>query len=914
MRPINLKISGFGPYAGTTEIDFEKLGANGLYLITGTTGAGKTTIFDAIAYALYGEPTGENRKVSMLRSTYADAATPTEVELTFRYRGQEYKIRRNPEYMRPKKSGDGFTKETAKQELYCPGRDPITKQKEVDDAIREIIGIDGNQFAQIAMIAQGEFRKLLKAGTEQRSAIFRNVFKTERYQRLQERLKEEYRRIFNAHEEGRRSIDQYIAGVRTADGSGLVALPQLEDTLSQIEEIIGADGEKTKALAEELSGVEEALVQVNAQLKTARELQKDRESLAKAQADFNLESQKQTILEGDLEAARLREPELESKKREISAIDSQLPQYAKLSELYTSISSLEQAMERDRGTLLKTKTELTVAAEQLTVLQKEFGELAPAATMKIKLETEREKVSSQKKELTELFAELSQIEKQQAGLETAQRYYAVDKTAYQEAQQIYDRKYKSYLDQQAGVLAQTLTEGTPCPVCGSAHHPNPAAATVDSPTKEELEKYKADAEQARTKLEASSKAAGDLQIALGQQLLQVQKKLKTLLGHETLETAGEEIRIQLENLTQSVQQLDSQIQAAEANIRRREDLEKRLIPTKEQAHKAADQSIRETENRISRNTATLTEQRKQYAALQGTLSYGSEAAALQARNTLLTQCEAIQKSIKTADTAVQNGKVLLASLQGQIEALSARLKDKQEPDIIGLTRQSGELADKKAVLTEEDKALHSRLDANQSALTHIRSGAAELTELNRRMAWIGSLNQTANGDLKGKEKIKLETYVQMTRFDQVLARANQRLRIMSGGQYELVRKQVAADVRSQSGLDIDVKDYYNGTLRDAASLSGGESFMASLSLALGLSDEIQASASGVQIDTMFVDEGFGSLDDGTLQLAMKALNSLAQDNRLVGIISHVAELKEKIDKQVVVTKQPTGGSRVEIVV
>lgn len=248
-----------------------------------------------------------------------------------------------------------------------------------------------------------------------------------------------------------------------------------------------------------------------------------------------------------------------------------------------------------------------------------------------------------------------------------------------------------------------------------------------------------------------------------------------------------------------------------------------------------------------------------------------------------------------------------------MNALTAQLKDAEEIDVDTEKKRQTELTTEKADLTKAITVISSRLDRNGEALKNIRKGSGRLTEVETKWTWVKALSNTANGNIGGKEKIMLETYVQMTYFDRILARANTRFMIMSGGQYELKRRIEAENNRSQSGLELDVIDHYNGTERSVKTLSGGESFKASLSLALGLSDEIQSSAGGIRLDTMFVDEGFGSLDDESLQQAMRALYGLTEGNRLVGIISHVSELKEKIDKQIVVTKEKSGGSRAEIV-
>ncbi len=914
MKPIKLKISGFGPYAGTTEIDFTQLGSNGLYLITGDTGAGKTTIFDAISYALYDRPSGENREKSMLRSMYADPATPTAVELTFRCNGKEYLIKRSPGgYERTAKRGGGTVEAKQEVELHIPNRDPITKQREADEEIRNIIGLDREQFSQIAMIAQGEFRKLLKAGTEQRSAIFRNVFKTDRFLKLQDRLKDEYKKVGDAQRNTQVSIEQYVGGVSTEDGTALQLAPQIEETIEAIEAIIAADEVMEAQVKESLGAVEAELLRVSTDLQAAQELDKARKALVTAQESKAAEEVKQAQLQADLETALEQEPEIDSKGKAIAAIEAQLPKYQALGQLQTSVAGLQGQLEADETTLAAAKVTFATSAENLANLRSESASLTEAGVRKAKLEAEKAKQENRKTELSTLSGDLASLDEKKAELAIAQETYRQDAEACRKAQELYDRKHKAYLDEQAGILAEILEDGSPCPVCGSTHHPAPAVKTTEAPTKKQLDTFQKAMETARKKAEESSKSANGLKVALEEMQKRAFKDAETLLGHQDLQQAATEIQAEIDNLSSAIAELVSHIQTEEANIQRRKELEETLIPAEEKAHQSADTQIRELEGSIREAKTAVAEQEKQLADLREELRYPSEEAAKKAKAELEAQQQALRQTIQAAESALLENKTALSRLDGQIGELLRQLEGKDETDTAELESLSTELTEKKTDLSGQEKAIHSRLDGNRKALENICSKAAQLSELTTRMKWIGTLNQTANGDLKGKEKIKLETYIQMTYFDQVLARANQRLRIMSGGQYELVRKKAAADSRSQAGLDIDVKDYYNGTIRDAASLSGGESFMASLALALGLSDEIQASAGGVQIDTMFVDEGFGSLDEGTLQQAMRALTSLAQDNRMVGIISHVAELKERIDKQILVTKEKSGGSQVKII-
>lgn len=472
MRPIKLILSAFGPYAGRVELLLDRLGQSGLYLITGDTGAGKTTIFDAITFALYGEASGGSREPSMLRSKYADPATPTEVTLRFVYAGREYTVRRSPEYTRPARRGAGMVTQAAEAELTCPDGRVITRLREVNQALCGILGVDRQQFSQIAMIAQGDFLRLLLADTRDRQAIFREIFKTGRYQTLQERLKTESAALRQQCDALRQRVEQSLGRVRDAAGQPLDGLPP-EDALARTE------------------------------------------------------------------------------------------------------------------TLLAAAPEMDLAA-----------------------------------------------------------------------------------------------------------------------------------------------------------------------------------------------------------------------------------------------------QRERRAAL----------------------------------------------------------------------------ADRRAELADRREQLRLRLAGNAAARDEAGAALTQLTRLEARWGWVRALADTAGGSLNGKEKVMLETYVQTAYFDRIVARANTRFMVMSAGQYELQRCRTADNNRSQSGLELEVVDHYNGTVRSVRTLSGGESFLASLALALGLSDEVQSSAGGIRLDTMFVDEGFGSLDEQALQQALQALASLTGGNRLIGLISHVAELKDRIDRQIVITKQRAGGS------
>ena len=618
MRPLNLTMSAFGPYAGRTTVDFSVLGTSGLYLITGDTGAGKTTIFDAITYALYGEASGESRESSMLRSKYAAPETPTFVELTFLNGGKTYTVRRNPEYTRPKTRGTGTTVQKADAELTMPDGRIITKARDVTAAMTDIVGVDREQFARIAMIAQGEFRKLLLAQTDERKAIFRQIFHTGQYQALQNRLKEEAAALD-------RQCGELEAGLRQAAGSIRCDAPEtLPDALD------------TDALLAALD----------------------------------------TLLHAD-EAA-------------------------------------------------------------LTQAQAEHAET----------ETQREQV-------------LSDLGKAEA-LEAAR-----------------------------GKLAE--------------------------------------AESAWTEAQAEMKAA--------------QAALDTATASQPEIQSRRQGITRLEDALRRYEQLDTLRAQAEAERKR-----------------------------LAQKRSDLDTARERSSAAQS----------------------------------------VLAALTGKRDALRAQIQAAPPADIAALRTRRDALTVRAEQLQRQISTCDARLEQNRAARTAIDTRRQQHAAVRARWQWVHALAATANGAVPGKEKIMLETYIQTAYFDRILGRANTRLLIMSGGQYELRRCARAGDNRSQTGLELEVIDHYNGTARSVKTLSGGETFAASLSLALGLSDEVQATAGGVQLVAMFVDEGFGSLDSEALQQALAALVGVSGGSRIVGIISHVAELKDRIDRQIIVTKDRSGGSRVQV--
>ena len=1097
MRPLKLTLSAFGPYAGRTELQMEQLGSAGLYLISGDTGAGKTTLFDAITFALYGEASGSSREPGMFRSKYAGPETPTEVELIFSYGGKVYQIRRNPEYLRPARRGGGQTLQRAEAELTLPDGRLVTRVREVNQAVKEIIGLDYQQFSQIAMIAQGDFLKLLLADTRERQGIFRDIFHTGPYQVFQEKLKGEAGKLRTECDRARSSVAQYIQGIQCPEDSPLASraeqarsgeLPAAE-VQELFSELLQEDEEGRKALEAETGKLDRELEEVHALLAQAEERKKAEIRLQETEKSRKSVCEKLALAEQMVEEEEKKKPLREELSRKAAVLRGELPRYEELEEqrkvcrqqeqeaeeaagkqrqaegeLEEQIrelqerkeeqASLEQSGERagqlklerqqaenrkrqlrdlaeqvrQRNTLKdaleqagreaeqlrRNCLELDRQREQLTAeaetLGKEFQSLEDAAGEKEKLSGERTRLERELGELGRLRDALDEYGISREKLEAARAAYRRAAERAEEAGQVYRSRNRAFLDEQAGILAETLAEGEPCPVCGSREHPAPAEKSLEAPAEVQVEEARAAFEKAQELAEKASRQAGELKGSVLAQEETLLEQMKPYGEPSAPEQAGEQLKAAEEIRRKSLTRLETAEKENREKLARREQLRRKLQEQEQRREKRekekegasrrlqeaegrkknlegqlegqedsldrgfrelgahlspedAEEFLAEESRRADRELARLgqllqeeetklarkkelsiripekerekekTEQQisqwkqkraeaesrsrgagEQAERLKAGLTRESREQAEQQIRSLQAEGQTLEKALEEAkenrDTAARN----LSALEGRIRQLKELLEQSGEIDGSVQENRKALLTEQREELLREQKVLHARTTANRQALEHMEQRSAELRKLEEKWAFVQSLSNTANGNLAGKEKIMLETYIQMTYFDRIIRRANLRFLVMSGGQYELKRRREASGSRSQSGLELDVIDHYNGTERSVRTLSGGESFQASLSLALGLSDEVQSSAGGIRLDTMFVDEGFGSLDEESLQQAVRALSSLTEGNRLVGIISHVGELKEKIDRQILVKKDREGGSRVEILV
>ena len=879
MRPLNLTMSAFGPYAGQTTVDFSVLGTTGLYLITGDTGAGKTTIFDAITYALYGEASGESRESSMLRSKYAAAETPTFVELTFTNGGRTYTVRRNPEYTRPKTRGTGTTVQKADAELTMPDGRVITKARDVTAAVTDIIGVDREQFARIVMIAQGEFRKLLLAQTDERKAIFRQIFHTERYQALQNRLKEEAAALD-------RQCGELEAGLRQAAGcirgAAPETLPDALDTdalLAALDMLLRSDEAALTQAQTERVQTETRREQVLSDLGKAEALEAARVKLAEADAAWAEAQTEAKTAQAALDAAMASQPEIQSRRQDITRLEDALRRYEQLDTLRAQAGAERKRLAQKRSDYDTARARTDAAAQALETARGKLREQPKLAVAAAQTGHAQEAAVQRCTQLAALEEQQKQCAKLETALDTAQTEYRKAAETAQTALAHYSAQNRAYLDAQAGILARTLVPGQPCPVCGATEHPCPAAAPEQTPDAAALKRALADSDRAqKAAAEHSAQAAG------------LRGQLEAVRDAEAL---AAEHTAQQQALT-ALQTLEAGLPAQETALRQQQtDMQDRA------------QEISALEARCAELDADVLRRAQE-------LPHENRAAAQRALDETRAQCDALQQALDTARTRSNAAQSAFAGLAGKRDALRAQLQTAPPADITALRARRDDLTVRAEQLQKQISTCAAQLEQNRAARTAIDTQRQQHAAVRARWQWVHALAATANGAVPGKEKIMLETYIQTAYFDRILGRANTRLLIMSGGQYELRRCARAGDNRSQTGLELEVIDHYNGTARSVKTLSGGETFAASLSLALGLSDEVQATAGGVQLEAMFVDEGFGSLDSEALQQALAALVGVSGGNRIVGIISHVAELKDRIDRQIIVTKDRSGGSRVQV--
>lgn len=1079
MRPLNLTISAFGPYAGKVEIPLSKLGKGGLYLICGDTGAGKTTIFDAISFALYGAASdgggkgGRNSKT--LRSDFAEPMTETYVELEFEFQGERYLIRRNPEYLRPKTRGTGLTKQVAGVELHRPGKPVLTKETPVKNAIIELLGIDREQFSQIAMIAQGDFRKLLVADTKDRSQILRKLFNTLPYGLFSEKIDEERKGLEADFSDAKREIVNAAKGAAFIEGSGrdierkerlkegLLIGPWLDEALKKQ---LVEDASLSAELEQKRKAAQSARDEARQLIAQANTLESTRKNLLSAQQQEEKLNEKLPEVKAKAAKAQESKPLEEELSGTILGLERSLPSFERLKDiankLSTKQSSLEELLqkaeetqadkaksqtvleelglqieefkeadvlfERAKQTLNQHKEARDAAKEHLSKLERlkslelereklarsldeaekadqcasakaesaklvrdqtetRINELQPVERALEKAKGELERLQSAKRLVTSKIGAQTNLA---SDIERAQKRHEQITDKLLEATRTYEHAHAELVHMQnlqsleaAGALAAKLQDDAPCPVCGSTEHPHPASLSDAAPSPLELKKAQAreeDAQGARGKANDEAVAAKahidtlnerldslkkndgsrdeleNEQRKLDAAILDTQQELDRLKAQEqTLKAEQEKLSAENEKLTRAeaekkksesalndariklaqaqasyqeqksalensksnftegslaeleteVRKAEAALQAAEINACKRKDAidhqnkEKEALLEIETKANRLQEKINEAKTSIAKDTAAKSEiektlpcQNQEEAQSQLKLACAKRDALSLKRTQAEAELENLERDLARCKDAQENCQEILKQASSiDIEKQTERQRI-AEQELENYARQAEELSFRRKTNEQAGEQLGRALDASNS--------------LEKRYAQVKELSDVANGKLTGQARISFETYVQGIYFDQIIAAANRRLNSLTQGRYELLRDTSGEKHQGQTGLELNVLDNFTGRARSASSLSGGETFQASLCLALGLSDVVQAHAGGIQPETMFIDEGFGSLDQEALTAAIGMLSGLSNENKLIGIISHVEELKGAIDRKIVVKRTPLG--------
>ncbi|MDO5382000.1 MAG: SMC family ATPase [Eubacteriales bacterium] len=934
MRPVRLKMSAFGPYAGEEIVDFDKLGKSGLYLISGVTGAGKTTIFDGVTYALFGYASGENRTGNMMRSSNAENGVPTEVELTFEYKEKEYTIKRNPEYMRPKTRGEGYTSQKADASLKLPEGKEITGISGVDEKIRDILGVDYGQFTKIVMIAQGSFQKFLFADTKTKQEIFRNIFNTEKYEKIQIELKNRLRNLDNSRTDMEKSVNQYISGILCNEDSALsIELEKaksgqlnIDETLELLSKILEEDNNHKSGIENKLRDITSEIGEINEKIGHAREIEKikvDQKNDLEARpvCEKNLESAKAEFAKKDGYTEIIAE-----KNEEKVILNNALKDYDKLDEIQSYIKSALERQSDKNKIKEQTKTEIIKYKNTYESNKKDILQLKNVdgniADCNIKFEKIRHKMELLSKIENEILSYKKSINQHSIEKNKFQKKLA----EYEESKSLYDKNYHIYLSAQAGILAKELEDDKPCPVCGATHHPSPASTSEEMLSKEELEKLKEKVETLNNETSTQSEKAHGEEVKVKMAQEQIIKMVEEYDNNQPEEEPFPyDGRGDLEEIKQLYNMVENEIKITQDAFSSLEESRKKLTADKKRKEElelsqdkleeeidGKEEAVRNLENEIVALNTQVNEYILQRDDLKGKLSFESKKEAVSSIEKLELTINNMKSEYERARFAVENAQKQLNEIDVRLEMYKKHLEHSVSIDIDEHTEKLSRLTEEKNELESKKDVVSERISANSSVLSNINSRKGNLEELQKQCRFVRTLSNTANATIMGKEKILLETYVQMSYFDRILKKANVRLMKLSAGQYELKRRTGGEDRKSQVGLEIDVVDHYNGGIRDVKTLSGGEQFKASLSLALGVSDEIQQTSGGISFDSMFIDEGFGSLDEESLNTSIEVLSELSGDNRIIGIISHVETLKERIDKQIVVKKDTKGFSHATV--
>ena len=927
MKPLKLTMSAFGSYAGKNVIDFTGQ-QQGIFLITGDTGAGKTTIFDAITYALYNQTSGGERNGNMMRSQYAQPETETYVELEFLYRGQTYRVRRNPDYKITKTLKNGKIREQKvphSVELTLPDGTVFPEKKNATDAkIIEILGLTADQFSQIVMIAQGDFLKLLYTKSDERKMIFSKLFRTDIYWKIQENLRRKSMEMDERIQENDRAFEQ--------EKSRIILLPESEEL--PLDELVERLRERLKDALKEQNLRRANVEELNKKITKYEEINKLFVSLEKIrQNGKELEARQAESKERrqQIENARKADKVLVAEQqnlRQQQEVEQSAQAIAKMTETLANDQEMFETLKtQQQEAEAKQKREAADIQKKMLALEQSFPSYEALQNARSEEQQAKKvwedlgKISEESfhKKKAGIAALKEQQKRQEQVVEQTKKNWEQTSLSASESAKHYEHMYEAFLKEQAGILAENLSAGCPCPVCGSTVHPDPAKLSDHAVTELEVEqakKTRAAAEEKRDLAYAAFEAEKTEKQKLAQavekeeadfvlaQTIAKQQRKEAEQNYVSLQKIAEQIREKLvyPSLAEAKKQyaaMQKALEAAEQEIAKKRQKVSELA---EAMNTLKGQKLAEEENqKTAKKLAAKTE--KEYAKLLEKSGFVSEE----------TYHLAIlpERSRSKLEREEKEYESQCLRQQSEQKLLEKQVSGKTYTDTTELNEQ---LKAEKQALKEAEKTymeLHTAYENDRSVLQNCAVYLEKGKKLESEDQVIKSLSKTANGRLSGSAKIDFETYIQRQYFKQIIHEANKRLLTMSNHQFILKLKEEANTGRkTNEGLDLSVYSLVTDSERDVKTLSGGESFLAALAMALGLSDIVERSAGAIHPDMMFIDEGFGSLDAQSRQQAIEVLGELAGDSRMVGIISHVTELKEQIDRKLVVSRTDKGSRAV----
>lgn len=939
MRPINVTISAFGPYKDQVYIDFTQFD-NGIFLITGDTGSGKTTIFDAICFALFGIASGSNRGKSSFRSDFADDDVKTFVILEFIHKNISYKVTRSLGYMRKKKRGEGYTQvsgDASCEYLY----NVITGDKYVTEKCEEILGINSSQFKQISMIAQGEFLKLLLAKPGDRAEIFRKIFNTYIYRDISDSLKRKYLDVKSEYEKVGMVIDNLKESF-IVDDDVMLNDRDIKEFFDIISKVICKDKEKEDKLDEEKTNILNKIQNITNDISNANLINDSFDKYETVDKSLKiLMNEKDNI-----DNKRL----IVNKNKEI--MDKVIPYYNEVLRLDNLIKDkdsdlvnnkeLYSEVELEYTNILDEYNNLNLSRKKIDVLKLDLSKLENMLPLFLELDFLNKELMEKRNiynllELNSLNNLLKLVDDNKKlnndYLEKKASLLKI-KDKYNKLASDYNLMYNKFIDSQAGIIASDLKDNCPCPVCGSLDHPNPASLDGDYISKYDLDLIKEKLDNCQVELDKYSEEVN----SLGQKLeisnnevkdIDVNELYSKLDNYSNVKDKGIDVsEYNISDIVKEISYIEASIDSKSSLIND-EDTEE-LVNEKiskvsleiERVNKYINDVTSKYEELLSKKTSLesvidvinkeldkLNSDRK-IASLKYSSSYKSLGYVLE-KDYLSVKLD--DEVCASYELEVSNYDKQVNDLNSRLNTLSEVIKDKERIDVSSLKEKKCQMDNELSEIELSLKSVHSKYSNNKIVYDKLVSVYKKYKKIEEELAIYEDLSNTANGNIKGKNKLEFEQYVQASYFDNVLVSANKRFSYMTDSRYLLSRKIEATKVSDKLGLELEVIDNYTGKRREITSLSGGESFKASLSLALGMSDVIQSYSGGVVVDTMFIDEGFGSLDNDSLESAMNAILMLSDSDKLIGIISHVDELKDRIDKKIVV-KKTNCGSSVSVVV